>query len=201
MKNKIQIQNITKANNMTKISNENYIQRFVYLLNKDDKNNKIIQNDEKEEERLRNKIYVDKKYNPKILNNSRINYYLTTKFQFYNEKVSIIIIVFLIQIISNKNMLLVSFYLSNEIILKIRGTGTKKILSDSFSSTNYPQSVSINGESKTYINNQYNFIQDENIVILTWGNLITSCAEMFKDCNDIIEMDLSNFDTSQVIPL
>ena len=198
MKNKIQIQNFTKANNMTKISNENYIQRFVYLLNKDDKNNKIIQNDEKEEEGLRNKYCIDKKYSPKILNNSRLNYYLRKKFQFYNEKISIIIIVFLIQIISNKNMLLVSFYLSNEIILKIRGTGTKKILSDSFSSANYPQSISINGESKTYINNQYNFIQDENIVILTWGNLITSCAEMFKDCNDIIEMDLSNFDTSQV---
>ena len=42
------------------------------------------------------------------------------------------------------------------------------------------------------------FIEDENIVKLIWKNNITNCICMFRDCGHIIEMNFSNFDTSQV---
>ena len=44
-----------------------------------------------------------------------------------------------------------------------------------------------------------NFIGTSKNVILIWRNTtITSCKEMFRDCGNVIEMDFSHFNTSQV---
>ena len=48
-------------------------------------------------------------------------------------------------------------------------------------------------------NNSRQYFRSEEInVTLIWKNPIKSCKEMFKDCEDIIEMDFSHFDISEV---
>ena len=47
--------------------------------------------------------------------------------------------------------------------------------------------------------NRYNFNDSENIsIIIRWNNTIYDTESMFRDCEKIIEIDLSHFDASQV---
>ena len=84
-----------------------------------------------------------------------------------------------------------SYYIN----LKINSTGNIKILS-----RGNPDIVTINNENYT-MDNINNFNNSENNIInitLIWNNSITSTSFMFSGCDDIIEMDLSHFDTSNV---
>ena len=94
----------------------------------------------------------------------------------------------------------IDFYFSN-ITLKIKGTGYNKIFcsnTGSFLTDYYPNLVYINGNKQDSINFQYNFIEAENVVKLVWNNRIKQNENMFKDCINITEVDLSEFDTSEV---
>ena len=84
----------------------------------------------------------------------------------------------------------------NKISLIIKGSGTKQV----FNCDIMPDIVIINDELQTEINsiNSFTFDKEENTIILKWKTLFTSCRDMFRNINDIISIDLSNFNTSQV---
>ena len=70
------------------------------------------------------------------------------------------------------------------ITLKIQGIGFSNILGYSpdgrnFSSSDYPNEVSINGIIQNTINFSYYFNQTENFVELFWNNTIKSCGYLF----------------------
>ena len=58
--------------------------------------------------------------------------------------------------------------------------------------------IYINGIKQSTIKYSYNLNETDNFIELIWNNRIGSCGHMFEGCNDITEIDLSNFDTSLV---
>ena len=85
----------------------------------------------------------------------------------------------------------------SEIKLVIKGKGTQHILYDSFPYE--PSEIIVNGISKAsckkscYLENE-----DKNDIIIKFALQINTCENMFKYLDNIIEADLSNFDTSKV---
>ena len=85
------------------------------------------------------------------------------------------------------------------VIMKMcSNNGNYKVYYDQPSSFTPPDEILINGIKQENTNSIQYFISEEINVTLIWKNPITSCKEMFKDCEDIIEMDFSHFDISQV---
>ena len=87
--------------------------------------------------------------------------------------------------------------------MRIRGPETKNILSSYFfyngNNINFPNKIFINGIENNTKNYRYYLNQTDNIVQLLWdNNSINSCYKMFEYCTDITEIDLSNFNTSNV---
>ena len=115
-------------------------------------------------------------------------------------KIKSVIIILYFVIITN---LIKNAFMSNEykflklyyskISLKINGIGNKKIYN-----TNTPDEIFINGNKTDSINNYYDFKEMDNYIELFWFNNIINCENMFYDCSSIVEMDLSNFLSSEV---
>ena len=66
----------------------------------------------------------------------------------------------------------------------------------------FPDKIRINNGIEEDYNDDdsYNLLEEENIVEYFWENeSITSCEGMFYGCNNLIEIDFSNFNTSNVI--
>ena len=94
-------------------------------------------------------------------------------------------------IISNINY---NYIYSSYITLKIKGPGRKYISTH----INY-QEVYINGiKNNDTLTNNYYLNDTDNEIKLIFINEIKSCEDMFIDCNDIYEIDLSNFDSTLV---
>ena len=91
-------------------------------------------------------------------------------------------------------------YKSYNITLKIKGIGTKNIFSShiNFTSEYYPNEVYINEYKTNNVTYCYYLNETDNVIGLIWYDLISSCDHMFYGCSDITEIDLSNFDTSNV---
>ena len=85
------------------------------------------------------------------------------------------------------------------IILKI-GKGYKKVLSNENREPLYthPSEVYINGDKQDSVTYFYNCNLEVNTVKLLWKYTVTNCLCMFHECDSIIEMDLSHFQTSAV---
>ena len=83
----------------------------------------------------------------------------------------------------------------SEVHLVVKGTGNKKILSDSFNIE--PSEVKINGVSINY-KKIYKFQSSPNNVVLYFNFIIETCGKMFFELTDIEEIDLSNFDFSGI---
>ena len=87
----------------------------------------------------------------------------------------------------------------SNITLKVNGIGDKKvfntILVDRYY---YPSEIYINGKNQNEVNPSYNLNQTDNIVNLIWNNDIDSTFSLFYSCPDITEIDLSNFNSSQL---
>ena len=140
------------------------------------------------------KYILKKTINKKIRNNTTIY-----------ERIfkSLLFIDIFIHILSkNKNFSIK--YGTNYITLKINGTGLKNILTSKSDSTtfpkyNYPNEIYINGVRQINISYQYYLNQTENEIKLIWNNRINNSAYMFYSCPDITEIDLSNFDASNII--
>ena len=94
---------------------------------------------------------------------------------------------------------------SSSIKLKIENSGNQIIYSIGTYQWCYPviipDEIYINGENKTEIKNEYNFEYNNNEIILVWYNSLESTTCMFRDCTSITEIDLSNFDDSQLIKM
>ena len=102
-----------------------------------------------------------------------------------------------------KNLLIFIFfdlffisYEVTEITLVINGNGTQKVISDSFN----PIPSEIIGSDIEHYPNERECVLKFNInkVTIKFDTLITSCNCMFSGLSNIIEIDLSNFDTSKV---
>ena len=96
----------------------------------------------------------------------------------------------------------------SEITITINGTGDQKILSESIiekdgknhSFQMLPDEILINGKPIENIDNRtvYNLSEEINNVTMKWNSNITNCNCMFSDLSNIISIDFSKFDTSQV---
>ena len=84
---------------------------------------------------------------------------------------------------------------ASQIKLKISGRGNKNIIYNSFQ--NEPSNVKIEGVSQS-CRKVCNFQRDVNNVILYFSSSINTCENMFYLLEDIIEIDLSNFDFSNI---
>ena len=84
------------------------------------------------------------------------------------------------------------------ITLKIKGYGFKNVFSsnNNFPVNSYPNKIYINIKEKNSINPSYYLINETNYIKLLWNHRIKNCQAMFYGCSDIIEIDLSNFDSS-----
>ena len=130
----------------------------------------------------------------KFKNGIKVNKILINLIQF-------IIINLLFQIKSNILFNLFQFQYS-KITLKIKGIGDSIIFGNEsrlyFQRNNFPNDIYINGIMQDIIEYKYYFNQTENIVELIWKNNINNCSYMFSKCSNITEIDLSNFNTSNV---
>ena len=94
---------------------------------------------------------------------------------------------------------------SSEVTLKIKGTGNIKFFYDSFFQIYNHCEIHLNDSFYITEKNEYYFYpninlenNDINFVKIIWNDTILSTRNMFENCTKIIEMDLSNFDTSNV---
>ena len=87
--------------------------------------------------------------------------------------------------------------LYSNIILKFNNSGSNKIFNRVQS---LPDEIKINEKKQPTIDNTYYFNESEanNKVELIWNQTITTTEKMFRECSNITEIDLSNFDTSSV---
>ena len=87
------------------------------------------------------------------------------------------------------------------ITLKIKESGNHKLFGSELYNNfinNIPDEIYINNITITIITN-INYLAEENSIIkLLWYNQINSSAYLFQGCSSISEIDLSNFDTSQI---
>ena len=87
----------------------------------------------------------------------------------------------------------------SEIHLVIQGGGNQLLLNNDFDTD--PSEVIINGIKNDNCKRTCDFGEGKQNIILRFDNQITSCKNMFKGLTNIIEIDLSNFDVSEVIDM
>ena len=92
----------------------------------------------------------------------------------------------------------INVYLS-EIKLVIKGHGNHYFLYEYFNPG--PSEVIINDEIKDSGIKSYNFQKELNKVLIKFENSITSCENMFYELTNILEIDLSKFDSSKVVSM
>ena len=85
---------------------------------------------------------------------------------------------------------------NSEIHLTISGRGDQQILNENFNKI--PNEVKVNGNTRTGCHNICNLNSVTNNIILKFNSAITSCENMFLGSNNIIQIDLSDFDSTQV---
>ena len=145
--------------------------------------------------------------NKSLKNNFTINKVI---FGFQNKFITFIInfliMINLIGLISSKRNKLYkrrNLYLSNEIRIKIEGTETQEIFSSLSNLINNPPStVLLNGNPVVLDENKItNLIEEENNITMIWENKLTKCDYMFYELENLLEVDLSNFDASEVITM
>ena len=90
------------------------------------------------------------------------------------------------------------YFQYSKITLKIKGIGSFNIIGNEFEGLDYLKKIFINGNEQSGIKNEYDFNQTNNFVELLWDDDINNCENMFSECEEITEIDLSNFNASQV---
>ena len=114
-----------------------------------------------------------------------------------------ILIQSIIMNIFSQNCLLDLLYFQDSIIkLKLKGIGESYLFGNT---TNYSfpyidklKEIYINGVLQDEIDYKYYFNETDNIVNLIWDDDLNDCKFMFLNCSNITEIDLSNFNNSQV---
>ena len=109
-----------------------------------------------------------------------------------------IIINLFMPILANSHYRIRQNSLLNEVTIKIIGTDTQNILYENY--TYHPDEIYIQGDS--YIIDEKNRIMNltnyENYITMKWNYKLTDCLHMFYGLSNIIEIDLTNLDLSQV---
>ena len=164
----------------------------------------------KKEKNIKTKNEILKK-NYKIKSNSQnANILKIINLNFFKNMISsniliitLIVILYPI-IIFNKNINeLRRLYSFSEITLKIKGTGNKYILSN----TKDDKGIYFNiTPSEVYVNDiiqkppgfKATLTKENSTVKIRWNYTLTNCSLMFYKLDNILEIDLSNFDSSQV---
>ena len=90
----------------------------------------------------------------------------------------------------------------SNITLRVNKSGNIKILGiNSYNSKEFPKpniiyinGIMQNGTFKT----SYKLNETENYITLIWNKNLITTSNMFEECSDIIEINLSNFNTSEV---
>ena len=106
-------------------------------------------------------------------------------------------IIIFIKVFSYNNYLEKIKSTDSRITLKIKGKGNTNLLNSEF--TPHPNKIIVNGHETNTNDNKYDLNEENNIVILIWDKAIEICCQrMFKDCEKIEEIDLSEFDSSSI---
>ena len=83
--------------------------------------------------------------------------------------------------------------------------GWNKVFSDGSGGCKYnftkPNEVYIDGQNQSIIQSFYQFYKEETYVKLIWKNPVKNCESMFCGCSHILEMNLTYFNTSQLISM
>jgi len=124
--------------------------------------------------------YKGKKGNIKKYNKNKRNRINNIKSIYF------IIMLYFNLIVSNNIM--IEYHFSN-ITLKVKGPGYSPILTSNFFNRHRPDIIYINGNKISSIAYAYTFSEINNTVNLIWNNSINNCDEMFRYCENIIEMD------------
>ena len=91
-------------------------------------------------------------------------------------------------------------YKSSYVMIKVKGSGNKYIFyhGNCAPKPNFPDEVWINEVKQDNVKTSYDLDKEENNIKLVWYNSVSNAICMFHYCNDITEIDFSNFDSSQV---
>ena len=89
--------------------------------------------------------------------------------------------------------------INSEIYLVIKGKGEQNLLYNYFDIE--PSEVLVNGVKDDSCSKICNLVGDKNKITLKFDTQIESCYTMFYELDNIIEIDLSNFDASKVIDM
>ena len=163
----------------------------------DSKISRKIKGNSEDKNKTKNNL-INKRKNKTKYNNIKIKYYKITNL------IKFIIVNIYFQIKHNIQLELSPFHYSSKITLKIKGKGDKNIFGitkyefGTFSESNYPKEVKINGNKQNHTDFKWNFDQNENFVELIWDTNIKDCRYMFYGCSNIIDINFDNFDTSEV---
>ena len=105
------------------------------------------------------------------------------------------LLLFLIIIILSKSIEENINTLDSIVSLRVSCNGTQQIFgfTDDFTK---PTEIYIDEENQTEIKNSYD-LQPQNIVKLVWKIPITGCKYMFVGCENIVQINFTNFDTSR----
>ena len=147
-----------------------------------------------------NKDIYFKKFQRYVENNSNNKYKIQLLKNPIIRRLIIIYIILLYlinQITSKKYIRKIISSNSYEITMKTKGTGEIKILN--LDHIICPSRIYLNGDIINSARCNYiDSVREVNVVKLEWDNPLTSTYEMFYQLYDIVEMDLTKFDTSTV---
>ena len=109
-------------------------------------------------------------------------------------------IIFIISSTSQSDKMIRKNNYLSEIHLVIKGSGTQNILSDEFNfKISDISEILINNQHYSSISNTINVLEnEENSITIRFNKEIDSCENMFKGLQNITEIDLSQFSSSNV---
>ena len=86
---------------------------------------------------------------------------------------------------------------TNEITIKIIGNGSQRITSSYF--YNYPDEIYINDTLVAQKKGYLILAEEETIIRMVWFNKLSSCNVLFYDLKNLKEVDLSKFNSSNLV--
>ena len=166
--------------------NENYLEKFDFDNNEGLKRIMIIKTTKR-----------DFSFKTELKKNNKLRKF-RNKNKLWKIIFRLLIIIISFSFINNNIRFMSKF---SNVTLKIQSSGNRNIFSSKLKTTYYPDYIIINGKRVNDIHYWYNFEGTNNIIKIVWNDIIDDCKDMFYDCEDISELDLSHFDSSKVFDM